>query len=538
VTPSSAGPADEPIPLRSTVGLFLLVFAFYALTGPGHLSSIDGSVLLQSARNLLETGSGAVAEDGGENSAGITPRGVDGRFYPIWGPGLALAHVPTLFVVRHLELLRPVAAGRPVSARHRDEFYAPFTCAWLMSAAVVAIALSGCALGFPFRDSALLAALMAIGSPLWHYARFDTNEPLQCAGLIGGAYCLLRVRAGAGHRYAFLAGTLLSAAVAAKAQNVIVLPWFVLYAAAVAPRSRGRALLAMAVPLLITGAALGAVNFARYGSPFETGYHLTSAWLFDHPLVDGAFVLLFSLGFGLLVFFPAAALLPIAAPGFVRRFPAEAALIAAVFLSHLVIASRFYAYWGCAWGPRFLVPTVPLLGLVLLPLLGERGWRKRLLIATWLAGVGIQSLTVPTAFWAQVMAVWGNLAVPGITTTDPRAAETQRVETLVHSPSVAPLRVSLWLLQNTSCREPTETPPSLTAPPWQAQFPWRDPGQARELADLTGLDFWAAPSCWRPQRFASVLPSNPRLAWLLVALASVGATLLGTVFRDPDRNRG
>ena len=295
--------------------------------------------------------------------------------------------------------------------------------------------------------------------------------------------------------------------------------------------------MAMAVPLLITGAALGAVNFSRYGSPFETGYHLTAAFL-GHPLVDGAFVLLFSLGFGLLVFFPAASLLPIAAPGFVGRFPAEAALIAAVFLSHLVVASKFYAYWGCAWGPRFLVPTVPLLGLVLLPLLGERGWRRRLLIATLLAGVGIQGLTVTTAFWAQVMVVWGNLAVPGITATDPRAADTQRVETLIHSPNVAPLRVALWLLQNTSCRDPGEAPPSLTEPPWHAQFPWRDPERAGELATLTGLDFWAAPYCWRPQRFASVLPSNPRLAWLLVALACVSAALLAGVFRDPDRNRG
>jgi hypothetical protein len=515
----------------------LLVFGFYALSGPGHLSSIDGTVILQSTRNLMATGSGSVPRDESENSEGITPRGVDGLYYPIWGPGLVLAHVPTLYVARHLEVFRPMVGGGRSSSLVRDMFFAPITCAWLMAAAVTLVALCGSVLGYPLRALLLLATLMAAGSPLWHYARFDTNEPLQCAALIGGAYCLLRVRAGGGHRYAFIAGALLGAAVAAKAQNLIVLPWFALYAAGVAPHSRGRALLAMAVPLLLTGAALGAVNFSRYGSPFETGYHVTAA-LLGHPLVDGALVLLFSLGFGLLVFFPAAALLPIAAPGFVRRFPAEAALIAAVFLSHLVVASRFYAYWGCAWGPRFLIPTLPLLGLVLLPLLGERGWRRRLLIAALLAGVGVQSLTVTTAFWGQVMAVWGNLAVPGITATDPRAGEAQRVETLVHSPSVAPLRVALWLLQNTSCREPSEAPPALTVPPWHAQFPWRDPQRAGELATLTGLDFWAAPSCWRPQRFASVLPSNPRLAWLLVLLACVGAALLGSIFRDPDRNRG
>jgi len=526
------------MPLRATTGLFLLVFCFYALTGPGHLSSIDGTVILQSARNLMKTGSGSVPRDASEQSASITPRGVDGRYYPIWGPGLALAHIPTLFVARHLDALRPIVGGRPAVSAVRDMFFAPITGAWLMAAAVTFIALCGSALGFPVRASIELAALVAVGSPLWHYGRFDTNEPLQCVALIGAAYFLFRERRAPSPRYPLLAGALLGVAVAAKAQNVILVPWFLLYAGWTAPRSKLRAIALMATPLAVIGGALGALNHARYGSPFETGYHVSGS-LFDHPLLDGAAVLLFSPGFGLFVFFPALLLLPLAARPFLRRFPVEAALIAAVFATHLAVDATYHAYWGCAWGPRFLVPTVPLLCLPLLPLVARTGWMRMTAIAALAIGIAVQAVTVPTAFWGQIMTVWGHLAVPideRLASSHPGRAELERVETLIHSPSVAPPRVALWLLANTSCREAGAAAPALTTPSWHAEFPWKDAALAGQLADLTGLDLWIAPSCWKPQRFAAVLPSNPRLCALLVGTALLGAILLGSVFRDSDRN--
>jgi hypothetical protein len=238
------------------------------------------------------------------------------------------------------------------------------------------------------------------------------------------------------------------------------------------------------------------------------------------------FVLLFSLGFGLSTFFPALFLLPVAAVRFVPRFPAESALIVAAFAAHFVVDAKVLVYWGCGWAPRFLVPLVPMLALALLPLAEGRGWRRVALITGLAIGIGVQAATVPTAFWGQVMPIWGELVVP--TGPDTPGGENP-VETLVHSVSAAPLRVSLWLLENTHCLAPGEEQPALTTPPWHAEFPWKGTDSPVRLANFVGLDLWAAPACLKPQAFIEFLPANPRLVWLLLANASLGAALLGSV---------
>src|SRR5439155_7923613 len=209
------------------------------------------------------------------------------------------------------------------------------------------------------------AGLLAVASPLWLYARIDSSEALQGAALIGAAYFLLRNRDAIGGRSALPGGTLLGGAFAAKLVNVIIVPWFVLYAAWKAHRGAGRVISLLLAPQLVTLALIAIFNQARFGTPTGTGYELEPA-AFDHAIVDGAWVQLFSLGHGLLVFCPAFALLPWVAREFGRRFPAEALLVGAVSLSVLAVYSKWWAYWGMSWGPRFLVPTLPLLGLVLL----------------------------------------------------------------------------------------------------------------------------------------------------------------------------
>jgi hypothetical protein len=124
------------------------------------------------------------------------------------------------------------------------------------------------------------------------------------------------------------------------------------------------------------------------------------------------------------------------------------------------------------------------------------------------------------------MPIWGELVVPA--EPDTPGGENS-VETLVHSNSAAPLRVSLWLLENTHCRAPGEEQPALTPPPWYTEFPWKAADSPVRLANFVGLDLWAAPACLKPQAFIDFIPANPRLARLLLANAGFGAALLGSV---------
>ena len=518
-------------------GLFLILFAFYALTGPGYSISGDGSFLLLSARNLIRTGHTSVpAIPGTELSR---RQGLDGREYPKFGPGLLLAHLPMLLVVSHFEPLQPTAAGHVVSSLERDAFFAPFTNAWLMAAAVCGIALCGTALGFPLRGSVAMAALLGIASPLWLYARIDSTEALQCAALIGATYFVVRGRDTIRVGDALAAGTLLAAAVAAKLLNVIVLPWFVLFAAWKASRSAMSVIACLLAPALVALALLALFNSSRFGSPVGTGYELIEG-AFDHPLLDGAWVQLFSLGHGLLFFCPAAVLLPLTAPGFVRRFPAESALVSTAFLSHLAVYSKWWAYWGMSWGPRFLVPALPLLMLMLLPMIEQVSWRKGLFAAALLAGLAVQTIAVTTSYWGQVVPVWQRLAIGTAAPTeeDPGAFGLRVWNELVHLTPVSSLRIGLWWLENASCRDRRDPKPELSAAPWSAEVPWIDPAHALgELADLAGLDLWAVPECWRRSytslwsKEAAPIPSNPNLSWLLLGVGGLGAVLVLIAWR-------
>jgi hypothetical protein len=123
-------------------------------------------------------------------------------------------------------------------------------------------------------------------------------------------------------------------------------------------------------------AALGWYDWARFGSPFLTGY---ARWEgFSTPVWVGVVGFLFSPGKSIFVYTPLFLLLPFWGPGFIRRFPSFSALLGALVLCHLVLFGAWWVWWGAwAWGPRFIVPILPLLVLFLAEGL-RRLWERSL----------------------------------------------------------------------------------------------------------------------------------------------------------------
>lgn len=105
-------------------------------------------------------------------------------------------------------------------------------------------------------------------------------------------------------------------------------------------------------------------NYWRFGSPFVF-VPPSGAPTLGNPLV-GLGVLLFSQGKGIIFFTP---LVLVAVVGFARmrrEHPRIARLIAAVAAVHLLLVSSLAFPGGdWCWGPRYLVVTLPLLGLLL-----------------------------------------------------------------------------------------------------------------------------------------------------------------------------
>ncbi len=245
-------------------------------------------------------------------------------------------------------------------------------------------------LGASRRACGWALLLAALGSPLAAYAASDFTEALQAAAL-GGLFVFALSSSADGaaggepareRRAAVAAGFCAGAALLLKSS--LLLPAAFLLLPLVLPRGgSGRRLLAALAGSLLPAGAWLAFELARFGRPFAS-YGGES---FSHPVWDGLWRLLAGPERGLLVFFPAtvlavAAVVSAAAAVAAARAPGTAAadrprgeegpgpssrvaLLATpllAFLALLVPSAAWWAWHGAGgWGPRFLVPAVPLL---------------------------------------------------------------------------------------------------------------------------------------------------------------------------------
>jgi hypothetical protein len=139
--------------------------------------------------------------------------------------------------------------------------------------------------------------------------------------------------------------------------------------------------LLLAMPIVFFYGLDDAYNYIRSGNPFLSGHLQHNIVQLDTPLWTGAYGLLLSPGKGLLWYAPPVLLGFVAFVRFWRTRRWEAALVAALFVPALLLYSVYWAWeGGVSWGPRYLLPYVPLLilvsGAALQGWAGWRGWQR------------------------------------------------------------------------------------------------------------------------------------------------------------------
>jgi hypothetical protein len=207
--------------------------------------------------------------------------------------------------------------------------------------------------------SPLLAGGFVAGTFLWPYAADSFVEPWAAGCLAFAAADLLAPRAPENGRF-FRAAVVWSLGALLKPVLWLTAPAFFL-AAVLACRRAGRgaggagAAAAGFLPALVSA---GLANWVRFGSPLETGYG-DYATQFGTPLLGGLGGLLASPGRSLFLFAPIAALALLA----VRRLsPAAIVLFVVVPALHILAIARWFSWpGGASWGPRLLLPILPLL---------------------------------------------------------------------------------------------------------------------------------------------------------------------------------
>ncbi len=367
--------------------LFGLVAAVYLLTLRGHFGSRDEEALYMTTVWLTKSAEAAL-------HLSITtpePGGVQTPLYWFYEFGQPVLAIPLYLLADRLAGLFPLAEHTYIT-----RFVLTLFNVGVTAATVAQLYRLGRALGYGARAATLTALVYGLGTLAWPYSRTFFRDPLVGLALVSALLALVRWRVEGGRRPALSAGAWLLLAVASKLTAVVLVPLFVAYALSgpAARRYRARlrrreagaiaapryALVAAAVAVLLLGGAVFLGVRAKFDD-LHGHYDLVGRVLAGRQDLSYAVRALYGLTLS-----PGKGLLPFAPPvlagliglGFLARTRRAEALLCGAAGGLFVLIYSFDTGWhgGACWGPRYLLPVLPLL---MLPFgaLATRVWAAR-----------------------------------------------------------------------------------------------------------------------------------------------------------------
>ena len=474
--------------------LLAVLLVFVVTADDRHVGIVpDGRQMIWTAVAMTE--SGQLGQARGRDFTYPRP---EGDAVSRYGMGMTLAQVPAAVIAPAVEQHLGPASSQPL-------FLLAPLFATMLAAIFAGFAARQLAPGKTAEGAAIL--LTAVGSPLAAYAAMEFSEPLQAAALAAAfAFALIAQArnssaAKSASRYAFAAGLAAGAAVLTKSVLLVVAPLALL--PLIAARKRvGAAAAGAAFPL----ALWLLFEIVRFGRPLA-GY---GGERFSHPLFDGLWRLIASPNKGLLWFFPtllmcawiaisAARAAALRRTGTSPPFAIAAALLP--FVALLLIAAKWWAWHGAeGWGPRLLVPAVPLLAAISAPLIGT--WRpavRQAFIALSIAANVLPLLQHPTPVatlvnsctWPMVDHSTAARVADYARLRDPAGRERVSPDgVLATIPEASPWRVYPWFIGATWN---TARAANLASPPWLS----RRPDVRPELDPLPAVFQVISPRQWR-----------------------------------------
>jgi len=432
--------------------IFAAALLLYVWTSGGSLSSTDAVVTFELTRSLVEHHS--IALPG--NMLGLeSNRGIDGRYYSQYGIGQSIYNIPFYLAGR--------AAGR-VTGLHVAKADSLEKAAVAMGSAVAAAGtvatvfiLAWLMLG-RMRPSVIAAAACGIGSLLWPYARLGFNAPL-AAWLLTAATAFLYagirrdinkraiqpaiqpddqpaiqpdaqhdvrpdIQADAQHDIPREIPRDRSRAIAIAIAGAIVgagsltrhefLPLALPFIVALAPRgtfvSREQRdiftrRLALFLPGVTAGVALWAIyNIVRFGSPWIVGY---VPWYSP----AGYFGLLLSPAGSIFMYSPAVILGLIGLAMLARCDARSAWLLGAPALCLFLLYGALDDWsGGRSYGPRYLVPVLPVLAVPIGYLFAIASRRARHAIVAAIALSAFVQLPGVLVDYSRISQIWARTA--------------------------------------------------------------------------------------------------------------------------------
>lgn len=344
------------------VSLFVLFIYFVSYAGIQH--SIDELATVSLTESLLH-GSVVVnrMEWDQERYPPQNAYGVDGNLYSKKGLGISLLIMPLFLLGKYW-----AATGSAQLAFLTNAFVTTVTIFVFYFLAQV--------LSYSRKIATLGALALGLGTLLWPYAQMLFSEPLAALGVALALLGLVRYGVKPELRWLFLCGVgcvmlplsrsanvvLAIPFVAAVAYQLLII-WFKEHDFKRAVKSG----FAFGLPLGLVALLLFVYNYGRFQTIFS--FPTVPGEAFTTPLWTGLSGQLWSSGKGVIFYVPLTLMIVVSYVINGRKMLSASYLVA---LSILLIAVIFYGKWfdwpgGKAWGPRFLVPTMPALIMLCLP---------------------------------------------------------------------------------------------------------------------------------------------------------------------------
>jgi hypothetical protein len=371
---------------RVSATLFALVLATYVFTAGGSLTTTDAVVAFEVTRQLVDHRSIALPRDMLGNEA---HRGRDGRYYSPFGITQSVFNVPFFVAGRAAARVTGLSIGR---ADVIEKAAVALGNTVAMAAAIWVCYLFGRRITGSTRTAANCALVTAFATPLWPYSKFGFNAPLAALFVTAAGYCAwTATRSGDRTNPAWVGWWLGLALLTRHELPILAIPlglWLYVESSDLAVFLRRIA--AVAVGFLPALVAWSAFNAYRFGDPLDAGYLRDHIPQFGSAMTTGLYGLLLSPAASLFVYCPIA----IVAVGALLVLASRDRATAFLFGGSLLVLLLFYAQlgnWmgGRSYGPRYLVPVIPLLMLALVAVspwqvISSR-WGATLLLAVSLA---------------------------------------------------------------------------------------------------------------------------------------------------------
>ncbi|HVP58593.1 MAG TPA: hypothetical protein VMU02_10885 [bacterium] len=412
------------------LSVFLFFLALYLATTAGHIYTVDSYLNYNVTKSIATRGAIDIPK------FMMTVEGRNGRQYSKLGIGQSLVALPLYWIGSLIEFTAP--GGRvfraygdrinvpsksgTIVAKAQDliklndldgarVFFTMLTCAFLTAFAALVFWSLLRRFGLSRRGALWGTCLLGFATPFWIYSRDFFAEPLFAACLLASLYMVIDLGKSGYEKPALLAGLASSLGILARISFIPICLIFAGYLAVSAGDikvgSRKAAWYGVGcLPGLIIQ---GVLDLVRFGDLFQTGYHTAFDKGFSVPLFKGLWWNLASPYRSIFIYAPAVILFAFGFRELLRKRRAEAWLLVAIIVYVFMVYSGWWAWHGgWCWGPRFLLPAIPLL---LLPGLVAARTRPRLIaLAAGLGAVGfvvnlagvLINYTAPYDYWIQI----------------------------------------------------------------------------------------------------------------------------------------